>query len=147
MQKYLHLPIYTFLPLHTIFVFFAVFCKTYYQKPMLLLTPHPPPPTLLTRLGAQKTSQPLLFLLILSSLLWQPTSPITLHQPSNISDSFYSSWVIWLDIVIRVCWFRLLEILPRWTNHDPVPSTMGAWQHWYFVTIFVFIPTINKTVT
>ena len=43
-------------------------------------------------------------------------------------------------------WLGALDILRRWPDIDPVPSTMGTWQHWFCVTTSVFIPTINKTV-
>ena len=84
MQKNIHLT--TFHPpppLHTIFIFFPVVCNNYYPKPMLLLNR----PPLITRLGAQITAQPLLFLLSLSYLLFQPVSPTTPHHPSPLPDS------------------------------------------------------------
>ena len=132
------------LPLHTPFLFFPVVWKTYYPKPMLLITP---PPPLLTRLSAQITAQTLIFLLRLYSLFFQPTSPTIPHHPSHLPDSSSSAWVLWLEILIRVCRLVALKILCILPDCDPVPSTMGTWQHWFCGTIYVFLPTINEKVT
>ena len=110
------------LPLHTLLLLIPVFCKTCYPKPMLLLTI---PPPLLTIIGAHIIVQPILFLLSISSLLFQPTNPTTPHHSSSLS---YSSSSVSCSTIISqaVMTSSFIRSNSMCSHNNPFISRLGC---------------------